>query len=31
MKTLNEQLYNINICIDIIEWAKEFYKFLFIS
>ena len=25
MKTLKEQDYTINICTDIIEWAKEFY------
>jgi hypothetical protein len=26
MKTLKEQDYIINICTDIIEWAKEFYN-----
>ncbi len=25
MKTIKEQDYTINICTDIIEWAKEFY------
>ena len=25
MKILKEQDYTINICTDIIEWAKEFY------